>query len=104
MIIPIRNYEESAKSREHYKKNGGGLWKATNYEEQLTFYHKIMSEYLIYMVKFDIPTIFIDFHKMVSDPIYLFNILNPIFHEYNHITYAIFLKGYEDASKHQKKK
>ena len=104
MIIPIRNYEESAKSRYQYKKNGGGLWKATNVEEQLAFYNKIMSEYLLHMVENDIPTIFIDFKKMVNDPSYLFHILEPIWKEFPKVNYESFQVAYEEATKHQKRK
>lgn len=104
MIIPIRNYEESAKSRERFRKNGGGLWNASNAEEQLLFYHKIMSEYLCYMVEYDIPTIFIDFNKMVSDPTYLYNKLEPIWKEFPNVTFDLFTEAYKDASEHQKNK
>jgi len=58
MIIPIRNFKDSAKSREKHKGYDGGLWNAENYIEQIDFYQKIISNYLVYMVKYNIPTIF----------------------------------------------
>ena len=83
MIIPIRNFKDSAKSREKHKGYDGGLWNAENYIEQIDFYQKIMSNYLVYMVKYNIPTIFLDFDKMTNDYNYLFNKLEDIFNLYH---------------------
>ena len=68
IIIPIRDYKLSAKSR---VLNGdvnmaGGLWNASNEEEQLNFYNKILANYLYFMTKYNISTIFIDFDKTVE--------------------------------------
>jgi hypothetical protein len=95
MIIPIRNYKDSAKSRvrtaPHNKK--GGLWYANDLESQVTFYHKQMSEYLLYMVQHDIPTIFLDFKKMVSDPMYLYQKLKSIL---KNTSFDVFFKAYHE--------
>lgn len=98
MIIPIRDYNESAKSREKYSNGWGGLWNATNKEEQINFYYKIMAEYLLYMTKYEINTIFINFSKMVNDSLYLYNKLKLILNE-NKITYTHFSYIYEKVSK-----
>lgn len=99
-IIPIRNYVDAAKSRE--KIGGGkpgGLWSAKNAEEQEIFYHKIIAEYLYKMTLYDIPTIFINFEKMVSDDNYLFEKLKPVLK--NNITYDDFKIVYNQATEHQ---
>jgi hypothetical protein len=86
MIIPIRDYEKSAESRAnigHGPNKNGGLFGARNKDEQILFYHKIMANYLFYMTKYDINTIFIDFDRMISDKVYLFNKLKIILNEKN---------------------
>uniref|UniRef100_A0A6C0ET43 Sulfotransferase domain-containing protein n=1 Tax=viral metagenome TaxID=1070528 RepID=A0A6C0ET43_9ZZZZ len=110
MIIPIRNLEDAARSREKLGGvNGGdgsiagGLWKANNYREQLDFYHKVMAQYLETMVIYDIPTIFIDFKKMINNPRYLYFKLIVIFDKYN-ISFKVFKEAYIKADNHQKKK
>jgi hypothetical protein len=83
MIIPIRNFEESAKSR---VKNGyacGGLWGSNDLESQINFYNKIMANYVFYMVKYSINTIFIDFDRMITDSEYLYELLKPILIAHN---------------------
>ena len=73
VVIPVRNYTQSALSRAHHGMGkNGGLWGATDAGSQETFYHKIVAEYIVSMVKHDIPTVFIDFDRMVVDPEYLF--------------------------------
>jgi hypothetical protein len=99
MIIPIRDYEESAESR---RKLGpgvrGGLWNATDKNTQLLYYYKIMASYLYYMTKYEINTLFINFDKMITNPIYLFNKLKPILDEKN-ITLEEFINVYNECSK-----
>src|SRR5437868_1457434 len=53
-IIPVRDYDESANSRAKNgsMKDNGGLWNANDTKEQVQFYHKIMAEYILKMVKF----------------------------------------------------
>ena len=103
VIIPIRDYKESAASRVSYKKNGGGLWNATNEEEQILFYNKIMANYIFYMTKYEINTLFLDFVKMVNDKEYLFNKLKHILDEKN-INFDIFSSVYDEVSEISKPK
>ena len=99
-IIPIRNYTDAAKSRERIGGGQpGGFWCATNAEEQEIFYHKIIAEYLHKMTLYDIPTIFINFERMVSDDKYLFEKLKPVLK--NNITYDDFKMVYDEATEHQ---
>ena len=97
IIIPIRDYEKSVKSRVNNGYAPGGFWRAENETDQLLFYRTIMSNYLYYMTKYDIPTIFLDFDKMVSDKQYLFQRLNHILTEKN-ITFEHFSEIYDEAS------
>jgi hypothetical protein len=103
MIIPIREFQQSAQSRVKYGKEAGGLWSAKNLDEQLQFYHKIMAEYLYYMTKFDIPTVFIDFDKMISDSNYLYQKLDYLVKKYN-ITFEDFNNAFIKATLNQKDK
>lgn len=59
----------------------GGLWYANNEPEQLQFYHEIMANYLFYMTKYDINTIFLDFDRMVNSKSYLYDKLGFILKE-----------------------
>jgi len=100
VIIPIREYQASAKSRfENSEKNiwEGSLWGANTVESQEAFYHKIMANYLKVMVQYDIPTVFIDFTRMIKDIKYLFDKLKPILPT-NKITIKEFKIAYEDAT------
>ena len=105
VIIPIRNYTESAKSRFNNgdQNTGGGLWNANTEDEQLLFYNKIMSNYLYFMVTRDINTIFLDFEKMVNNKKYLFNKLKSILEEKN-ICFCIFSDLYDIVSSTSKPK
>ena len=102
MIIPIRNFEESAESRERNGKACGGLvWGANDSSSQKDIYNKIFANYLQYMVQYEIPTIFIDFVKMIVDKEYLFTKLQPIFDKHR-ITMDVFTPVYEKASQYSK--
>ena len=98
VILPIRDYMESAHSRTRNGINrGGGLWNAKNEEEQLEFYHTLMANYVYIMTKYDIPTLFINFERMISDKQYLFHVLQPILEERS-ITFENYSKVYDDVS------
>jgi hypothetical protein len=97
VIIPIRNLEASAKSRASRSKENGGLWNAENEKEQLEFYKNILSNYLEYMVKHDIPTLFLDFDQMVNNKYYLFVKIKHILDE-REITFEKFSEVYTEAS------
>ena len=55
------------------------------------------------MTKHNIPTIFINFEKMISDSKYLYNILHVILNEKN-ISYELFNTIYEKVSDNSKPK
>jgi hypothetical protein len=97
VIIPIRNFKQSAMSRVKHGNNPGGLWNSANETTQIKFYKHIMSNYLYFMVKYDIETIFIDFDKMINDKQYLFNKLKSILDEKN-IEFSIFSQIYDEVT------
>src|SRR5207253_3735396 len=103
-IIPVRDYDESANSRAKNgsMKDNGGLWNANDTKEQVQFYHKIMAEYILKMVKFDIPTLFVDFGRMTVDAQYLYKKLHPILAEHD-ISQEKFFLAYKKASENQRK-
>jgi hypothetical protein len=103
VIIPVRDYKDSAKSRTNIGKGCGGLWNATNEEEQLRFYNQIMADYIYVMVKNDLSTFFLDFDRMVNDKSYLFEKLKIIFDEKN-VDFDTFSKAYNRAASFSKKK
>lgn len=81
VIIPIRDFKLSSLSRLKHNNKKGGLWHATDLKSQIQFYESIISNYVYYMTKYDIPTIFIDFEKMIIDKKYLFDKLKCILDE-----------------------
>lgn len=97
-ILPIRDYEKSAESRVKHGKANGGLWGAEDKQGQINFYYKIISTYMLYYIKYNIPTIFLDFEKMVSDKEYLFEKLHPILLK-NNITKERFNIEYKEAGR-----
>ncbi len=97
VIIPVRDYRLAAQSRAKYDNRTGGFWNATDEQTQIDFFHKIMSEYLLHMVRYNIDTIFIDFDKMVSDKKYLFDKLKDILDEKN-IDFETFSNVYDEVS------
>lgn len=100
VIIPIRDYSKCATSRVNLGEDNGGLWNASDYESQITFFHKIMATYNYFMVKYNIPTTFIDFDKMTNDSNYLYNKLAPLLEGR---TYQQFLQAFQIATIHQNK-
>jgi hypothetical protein len=96
IIIPIRNYHDSAKSRVRYKDRQGGLWNAKNEEEQVKFFYKLISNYIFQMTQFNLPTLFINFEKMISDKQYLFNTLQPVLTPRN-LSFEDFSISYDEA-------
>lgn len=103
VIIPIRNFELSAKSRVSHNNENGGLWYATNEAEQIQFYNKIIAEYIFTMTKYEINTLFLDFDKMVSNKKYLFEKLKHILDE-KKITFEHFSNEYDAVTKISKPK
>ena len=96
-IVPIRSFEESAKSRVSHKNYAGGLFHANNFNEQVAFYYNTFSNFLRKITKNDINTIFIDFDRMVSDKMYLYKKLENIFSEEN-VSFESFSKEFDFAT------
>ena len=98
IIIPIRDYNLSAISRVNNGKGvAGGLWNADDEATQIQYYKNIIAEYIYFMTKYDINTIFIDFDKMISDENYLFNKIKNILDEEN-IDFTHFCNVYHECS------
>lgn len=97
VIIPIRDFKMSAKSRVKHGKKDGGLWNANDELSQIEFYKNILTNYIVISTKYDINTIFIDFDKMINDKIYLFNKLKIILDEKN-IDLETFSLVYDEVS------
>ena len=113
VIIPVRHFTEATESR--YKnteeqgllndpmpkeltssKGAGGLWNANTKEEQILFYNKCMAEYIQIMTRYGIPTKFIDFHHMTTNPRYLFKSLKEVIE--SDVTYERFEECYREAT------
>lgn len=113
IIIPIRDYTLSAKSRVFHNNEAGlsnesnkipgGLRNARNEEEQIQFYNNLISNYVFNMVKYNINTLFLDFDKMVNDKQYLFEKLKHILDE-KKISFETFSKTYDEVSETSKPK
>ena len=104
VLIPIRDYDKSAKSRENFGgggAHGGLIGGARDAVEQKQYYYRIMSEYILKMTKFNIPTTFINFDKMVTSPEYLFEKMQSILED---VTYEKFLESYKFTTRDQIRK
>jgi hypothetical protein len=97
VIIPIRDYKESALSRVKNGVSEGGLWNAVDVTTQIEFYNKIMADYVYHMTKNEINTLFLDFDKMVTDKIYLFEKLKFILNEHN-INFELFSDVFDEVT------
>jgi len=97
VIIPIRDFKKSAMSRVKHKNLEGGLLNATDELSQIKYYKDILTNYIYFMTKYDINTIFIDFDKMIIDKEYLFNKIKSILDEKN-IDFDTFCAVYDEVS------
>ena len=97
IIIPIRNYKMAAISRVKNNKGYGGLWNASDEISQINFYNKIMADYVYYMAKYEINTVFLDFDKMISDKLYLYFKIKNILDKEN-ITLDMFSSVYDEVT------
>lgn len=96
VIVPIRDYEEAAKSREFFKNSSGGLlWGATDYKSQMTEYYKSIAILVKDIVKHDLKTTFLDFEKMTKNKEYLYKKLE---HILPNIDFDSFCKSYDLAT------
>lgn len=80
VIIPIRDLEATAKSRELQGKDGyrGFSFGANSVEEQKAINSNLMYQLLVYLSKENIPITFINFDNMIKDSRYLYSLLQPI--------------------------
>ncbi len=96
IFIPMREISEAAKSRSfvdkkarsqmdilrrYFKKSStikGGLWHAKNQKDQEIVLLNKLFNFLLILSETFIPVTFLRFPKMVNDPEYLFEKLNPI--------------------------
>jgi len=88
-IIPVRNYSAAVESRIKnsfesndfvFGSNGGVFMDVESWREAQTQYHRRMiASYIESMVKYRIPTIFLDFQAMITDPLYVYENLRPLF-------------------------
>ena len=107
IILPIRDFVTSARSRVHnanvaqLKHAPGGLWHAEDEVSQVEFYKDIFIQYMYSMTKYDIPTIFLDFDRMVQDKTYLFEKLQSILVE-KQVDFALFSSMYDEVSRTSK--
>jgi len=114
-ILPIRDINESAYSRKNINDKNiikkdynnddvpGGFVECKTVETQILLYEKSITHYIIKMTQYNIPTIFIDFNKMINDFNYLYNMILPILNDRN-ITLEEFKYIYYLTSLHQNKK
>ena len=97
VIIPVRDFTQSAKSRVIHSNQAGGLWHASNLEEQVEFYEKIMANYRVCMTTYRINTIFLDFEQMITDKQYLFEKLKVVLDE-KKINFQEFSSVYDEVT------
>lgn len=97
VIIPVRDFTQSAKSRVSHGNNAGGLWDASNLEEQINFYDMIMSNYRVLMATENTNTIFLDFDQMITDKQYLFEKLKVVLDE-KQINFQEFSNVYDEVT------
>ena len=97
VIIPLRDFTQSAKSRVSHGSGAGGLWDASNLEEQIKFYEKIMSNYRTVMTTHRINTIVLDFDQMIRDKHYLFEKLKVVLDE-KQINFQEFSNVYDEVT------
>lgn len=98
VIIPFRNLRDSAQSRVNHGRNKGGLFHATDLVSQELSYERMLCTYLQDMVKYDIPTIFLDFDRMITDATYLYHKVSPTFPSDVHIDIPTFQRAYDVAT------
>ena len=101
ILFPYRNFEDSAKSRAIISQRtpNGGLWNANDVPSQIQFYNQIYKTFLLDTTRFNIPVIYIDFNRLIKDPLYTYKILNPTFYPTpDSVTFHQFLLAYYQAT------
>jgi hypothetical protein len=97
IIVPVRNFIDSAKSRVSHKQEHGGLWNATNLNSQVSHYNKIISNIVYVSTKYDIPVLFLDFDRLVTNYEYLYNKLSCI-KIFSNISLNLFKTAFDQAN------
>jgi len=97
LIIPIRMVKEVAESRVKNGNGAGGLWNAKDQASQENMLNSCLAKALVDIVCYDLPHVFIDFHRMIKSPEYLFGKLEYVMTKYG-VTYEAFHTQYVAAS------
>ena len=104
VIIPIRDAKAVANSRASHGFGAGGYWGgARNATGQLRFHNTLLADYLHTMVTHDVPTIFLDFDRMVTSAEYLREKLRPTWEAERTIDAETFARAWTRASGLQQK-
>ena len=121
-IVPVRDFREAAESRwrrggitaafdtrhataapqqpvtyERHVRRPGGPWKGNTIAEEEAAYIHMFEIFQQQMVFYDLPVIYLDFHKMTTDKTYLYDELKHIM-ESHKVTQEQFFKAYDDAT------
>jgi len=75
----------------------GGPWKGNTVAEEEAAYIHMFEIFQQQMVFYDLPVIYLDFHKMTTDKTYLYDELKHIMESHN-VTQEQFFKAYDDAT------
>ena len=108
VILVVRDYTESAKSRYRIKQKSsmrkppGGLWDAESVDEQIQVYYNYIANFIKYAAEEEIKLHLISFEKMISDREYLKNKIEYIFN--TKIDNNIFIDAYRVATNLSKPK
>lgn len=83
LYIPTRNMEHCAASRIHQGSGSGGLWNTKIPEEQLQKLQETFDKLCNDVNTYNIPHVFIEFPRLVDDPIYCYEQLEFLMTKYN---------------------
>ena len=96
-IVPVRDFGEAAASRWRRVGRPGGPWKGNTIAEEEGVFIHMFEIFQQQMVFYDLPVIYLDFHKMTTDKTYLYDELKHIM-ESHKVTQEQFFKAYDDAT------
>ena len=98
LYIPTRNMEHCAASRIHQGRgNNGGLWPTNKPEEQLQKLQEIFRKLCNDVNTYNIPHVFIEFPRLVDDPLYCYEQLEFLMKKYN-ISQDKFLEAHKQVA------
>ena len=103
IVFPYRDFKSSAESRAILSRRtpNGGLWNAKDVPSQIEFYNKIYKTFLLDTTRFKIPVIYVDFERLIKDPIYTYQVIHPTFQQTKNkepIHFEKFLLAYYQAT------